>query len=146
MNSKKYSLIKKASIGLFLAVSLITANVSNIYARPFTPPPLVTGGRVCNPDTSPDANIADSFSCILANAVAALLEIGAVIALIAVIINGIKIATAGGDPKTIADAKKSLTFAIIGALVAVGGVFLVWFIGNLIGITGDFRNVDLSPN
>ncbi len=100
---------------------------------------------VCTPDTSPTANLAGNLECVIANAVAALLEIGAVLALIAIIINGVKIATAGGDPKTIAMSRRSLTFAIIGALISVGGVFIVWFIGNLIGITDDFRIVNLSP-
>ncbi len=146
MLRKTNSLINKGVIGVFLALVSITSGVSNVYAANSQPLPLAISGRVCDPNTAHNANIADSFSCILANTVAALLKVGAAVALIAIIINGIKMAAAGGDPKAIAEAKKSMAFAIIGALVAVGGVFLVWFIGNLIGITGDFRNVDLSPN
>jgi hypothetical protein len=143
MRYKTASFYQKAARLLLLCLLMLAQVGGVVQAAP--PPPIPIAGRVCTPSTDPDANVARETGCILANTVAALLKIGGALALIAIIINGIKIATAGGDPKTIADARRSLVFAIIGALIAVGGVFIVVFIGNLVGITGDFTNVDLSP-
>lgn len=73
---------------------------------------------------------------VLGNAVDVALKIGAVLALVFIIVSGIRIATAGGDPKAIAAARSSFVLAILGAVLTVGGVFVVRFIMNLTGVTG----------
>ena len=77
-----------------------------------------------------------SIGCIpyfLRNVVNAAFVLAAAIAVILIIISGIRLLLSGGDPERVARAKRSLTFTIIGLVI----VLLAFVIINLIGrVTG----------
>jgi hypothetical protein len=63
-----------------------------------------------------------------ANLIYWLLVFSGTVALVIIIISGIRFITSGGDAKTVEIAKKSMTFAVLGLLL----VFLSFFIINVI--------------
>lgn len=77
--------------------------------------------------------------CVFVRIIQAVIALGGAGALIFIILGGIKYAASGGDPKAVADAQRTLTFAILGFLLAVGAVTIIQFIGRLIGVRGTFR-------
>lgn len=82
------------------------------------------------------ANAVWTLSCVfplIANLIYWLLILSAVVATFSIIFAGIRLTTSGGDPKTVDNGKKILTFAIIGLVL----IFLSFFILNTIGdVTG----------
>lgn len=59
-----------------------------------------------------------------------LLRVAGIVAVFFVIIGGFKFITAQGEPEAAAGARKTLTFALIGLVVALMAVVIVSFIGN----------------
>lgn len=81
-------------------------------------------------------NGAATLDCIIPlfqNVLGSLLSLAGVVALILIILSGIKFITSGGDAKQVEGARKTLTYAVIGLVV----IFLSFFIINIISeITG----------
>lgn len=50
------------------------------------------------------------------------------------VVGGIKFITSHGDPQVTASAKQTITFAVIGLLVIVGGWLVLWLLGRVLGI------------
>lgn len=71
-----------------------------------------------------------SIGHVVANFVQGVLSLAGVIAVVYVIIGGIRIAFAAGNEQNIAKGKKTLVYAILGLLVAFGGFMLVDIILN----------------
>lgn len=57
------------------------------------------------------------------------------LAVIFLVLGGIRWITSGGDPKGIEAARKQITFALIGAVIATIAFFIVNFVGNFLGTT-----------
>lgn len=66
---------------------------------------------------------------------AAILSVGAIF-LIWTIISGIRYMTAGGDEKAVADARRSLTMAVLGFIIVIGAYATIEILGNVIGVVG----------
>jgi hypothetical protein len=58
-----------------------------------------------------------------------LLSVAGIIAILALVISGIIYLTAGDDKKRMLLAKNSITYAIVGIVMAMGGMVVVNFIG-----------------
>lgn len=71
---------------------------------------------------------------------------GVAICLAFAVVGGIRYATAGGDPKANADARQSITNAIIGFLIVVGFRFIMGFVLSLIGAQTTGVPTDVLPN
>ena len=97
------------------------------------------GGQTINPPAGiPQGGITTTSSAI-ANAVTLMLIVVVVLALIYLILGGIRWITSGGDKAKVASARARITFAIVGLIVAMGAFFIVNIIGyffkvNLIGV------------
>ncbi len=73
------------------------------------------------------------FECLFRNILNASLQIAIVVIFIIIVIGGFKYLTSGGDPKAVESAKKTLTYAILGAVLLI----VVWLVLKLIyQITG----------
>lgn len=71
-----------------------------------------------------------------------LIQVGLAVALpvaaIFLIIGGIKYATATGDPKALEEAKRTVTYSVLGLIVAVGAITIVTLSMGLLGVPGDW--------
>ncbi len=77
-----------------------------------------------------------TISCIFVlfeNVINFALGLAGVVALIFIIVAGIKLITSGGDSKKVASARSTLTFAIIGLLLVFFSFGIVFFISTLTG-------------
>lgn len=75
----------------------------------------------------------DCIPIVFRNIIRAALMFAGIIALIFIILSGIKMVTSGGDPKAVDAAKKTLTFAIIGLVIVLLSFFIVSIIGYITG-------------
>ncbi|MCL5433146.1 MAG: pilin [Patescibacteria group bacterium] len=85
-----------------------------------------------------DENTAANLQClpvVIQNAINWILILAGVVALILVIIAGIKLITSSGDAKQVEGAKKTLTYAIIGLVVIMLSFFIIRVIAALTGVT-----------
>lgn len=58
------------------------------------------------------------------------------LAVIFIIISGIRYITSGGDPKQVEGAKKTMMYAIIGLIVVILSFFIVNFVATFAGVAG----------
>jgi len=83
----------------------------------------------------PDGDVAtlQGIFCILKNIFKPIPSLIALAALFMIIFSGIRIITAGNDPKALAEAWKSLAWAVIGIILLAGAWFLIVAIRNFTG-------------
>ena len=74
------------------------------------------------------------FEGIFENVVNVALGLGGVILFIMLIVGGFKFITAGGDPKTLEGAKKTLTYAIAGIVLVALSFLILRFISTFTGV------------
>ena len=67
------------------------------------------------------------------NILGVVLEIAAVVLFIMLLVGGFKYITAGGNPKMLESAKHTITYAIVGLVVAAGAFLVIEFIEQLTG-------------
>jgi hypothetical protein len=71
----------------------------------------------------------------------ALMFVG-VTAVVMVIYGGIKFINSGGDQKQTAEARKILTFAVLGVILVLGSFAIIYFIGFLTGSSNCITDLD----
>ncbi len=79
-----------------------------------------------------------TLSCLPAlfqNIITALLTFAGVVAIFLIIFSGYKFITSGGDPKAVEEARKTLTYAIIGLLVILFSFFILNLISYVTGVS-----------
>lgn len=76
------------------------------------------------------------------NLVAGALMFVGTVAVVMIIYGGIKFINSGGDQKETTEARKILTFAILGAILVLGSFAIIYFIGFLTGSTDCITNLD----
>lgn len=72
--------------------------------------------------------------CVFVRLINVVMSLSAGVGILGLIISGIRFYTAQGDPKGIAQAKLTLTFAILGFILAIGSYAVIVLIGRLLGI------------
>lgn len=77
-----------------------------------------------------------SFGDIIASAIGWLMGILATVSVLMFVVAGIMYVTAGGDEETIVKAKKFITYAITGIVIALIGFLIVQVIGSVAGDAG----------
>ncbi|PJC23013.1 hypothetical protein COV28_02490 [candidate division WWE3 bacterium CG10_big_fil_rev_8_21_14_0_10_48_23] len=70
---------------------------------------------------------------ILSETIEFLLGIGAGVALLFVMIGGIQYMASGGDEKSLASAKKTITYSIIGLVVILGSILIINVLRDIFG-------------
>lgn len=75
------------------------------------------------------------FEGLFQNAVSAILGLAGIVLFLMLIAGGFRYITSGGDPKSAAGARGTLTFAIIGLVVIAGAFLILRFIEDLTGAT-----------
>jgi len=123
---KRYAAkIKKLirSLGILATLSVISpkkAHAQNLLGCTIGDPPQLT-----------------DITCLAVNVVTVTIWTGAGIAAISIVISGIKLAAAKGDPKAINQAKQIMTWSIAGLLITLLAVTIVRLIGRtVLGISG----------
>lgn len=74
-----------------------------------------------------------TFGSLLTVVVRFLIVVAGILSLIFVIIGGIKLVTSGGDPKNLESARSTITYAIIGVVVALLSFMLVSLVQRFVG-------------
>jgi len=74
-------------------------------------------------------------------AVNSLLLVGATIAVVMIMISGIRMITSGGDATKLASAKRRMIFSIIGLILILGAFFLVGIVMKVLGINSDLSTL-----
>lgn len=77
----------------------------------------------------------ECFPALFQNLVFAVLIFAGIIALLFIIISGIKFLISGGDPKQVEGARKTLTYAIIGLVVILLSFAIINLIAGVTGVT-----------
>lgn len=122
---KQYSSI--ALIAAFLVVSI---------AGIITPPAMVSAdakGQVCNSIGGCDGGGAD-IQRVITQIVNILSAIGGIIAVIVIIVAGVKFITSGGDSSGVASARNTIIYAIVGLIIIAFAQIIVRFV--LQNVTG----------
>lgn len=92
-----------------------------------------------NESNFPPAGVVGSFGVLATKVVTILIGISGSIAIILIIIAGIRFVTSGGDPKKLAGAQATITYAIIGIAVTVLAFIILQalqvFLGSSVGVT-----------
>lgn len=87
------------------------------------------GGSLGSLGSAASLNIPDvSFNTLAANVIRALSLVAAAIAAIYLVLGGIKYSTSNGDPTAIANAKRTITYAIAGLVVSIVATAIVAFV------------------
>lgn len=73
------------------------------------------------------------FESLFGNVVGVALGFGGIILFVLLLIGGLKYITAGGDPKGIEGAKKTITFAVLGIILLALAFLILQLIQNLTG-------------
>jgi len=79
--------------------------------------------------------------CVFVRVIQALFQVVGGLAMLYLIIGAIRFITAGEDEKALDQAKKAITYAILGMLVAWGAVFIVDAVGQFLGIKERLPNI-----
>lgn len=73
---------------------------------------------------------------VFGNALTAFLGLGGIILFVMLVAGGFQFMTAGGDPKKIAAAWSTITFALVGLILVTGAYVIIVFISDFTGATG----------
>ena len=70
---------------------------------------------------------------VFGNALTAFLGFGGIVLFVMLVTSGFQFMSAGGDPKKIAGAWSTLTFAIVGLILAAGAYLILTFVADFTG-------------
>jgi uncharacterized membrane protein len=123
--------MKKLLVFNLLLVSLFLVLVQPVYAQEWSSDCIVNGVATlrCIPD-------------LFHNVVNGALMFVGVVAIIMLIYGGIKFINSGGDQKQTTEARKILTFAVLGVILVLGSFAIIYFVGFLTGSTDCITNLD----
>ena len=130
---KLYSLMRRYLLISLLASGSWLLAVSPTYAQTTT----WLGTDCVGRNVSGAYNVAtiQGLECLFSNILSIAITGLGLIMFVLIIVGGFKYLTAGGDPKALESAKGTLTWAIIGLVVAILAWFILQAISNLTGIT-----------
>jgi hypothetical protein len=72
--------------------------------------------------------------CLARNFLNVAIPILGVVILVVIILGAYKILTSGGDPKAVEAGKNTITYAVLGLIVAISGWFIINFISTFTGV------------
>ncbi len=107
-------------------------NFTEISAAPFIPPPpppSPTTGTACTGDV---AQLAD-LECLFSRFVGYLIPTAGLIFFFMFLVGGFKYITSGGDPKAVAAAHATLTYASFGLILAALSYLIIFFVYTFTG-------------
>ena len=85
------------------------------------------------------------FEGLFENIVTVILSLAGVVLFIMLIVSGIKFISAGGDPKAMEEAKKTLTSALIGLILLASGYLILALIQKFTGIDVSVFKIYIQP-
>jgi hypothetical protein len=89
---------------------------------------------VCVSTSDPDVATLQGLQCLLANVLSTFLTIVGIAAFIMLIVSSFRILLSGGDSQAMEKAKNSITYAIIGLVVAVSAFVILNLIAEFTGV------------
>lgn len=85
----------------------------------------------------------DDLEVVFVNALNSLIAAAGIAALVMIIVGGFRYSTAAGDEKAMKDAQKTISYAVMGLVLAVAAYFIIKFIGEDI-LKVDLFNFDIK--
>lgn len=127
--------MQKILITILLAFSLM-ATTATCFAQATSRPPIVpdTGVELLLPHTTPKAGETQQqnvIGVILPSITTIVIAMAGALAFLFIIIGGIQILTAYGDDEKIGNAKKTITYAIVGLLISMMSYAIVSIISSI---------------
>jgi len=117
--------------------SLMAFGLVSLFAMPVLAYDPIGDSAACKSDNPPDvckdlgvANGKDAVSSTVQNVIDILFYVIGVIAVIMIIIGGIKYVTSNGDSSSISSAKNTILYAVVGLVVALMSYGIVKFVLN----------------
>ncbi|MFC1653704.1 hypothetical protein ACFL1M_02555 [Patescibacteria group bacterium] len=123
--------LKTAMASLTTALLLFP---SKVYAAPWS--------SKCVSGPNNDVPTILGLECLLGNVISNALRLVGLVAFVFVIIGAFRWISSSGDPKGMEGAKKTVTTAIFGLILAVMAIFIMMLISSVTGV--DLLNIDLS--
>lgn len=114
--------------------------MKNYLAIEFAPPGGFTGAQNGKGLLAAPGNGIDIFSTFISSAIGLMTIIGIIWFIFSFITGAIGIVTSGGDKQSLESARKKMTTGIIGLVVIIASIFIIKFIGFLLGIP-DILNI-----
>jgi hypothetical protein len=105
----------------------------NLLAQ-FQPLPTVDKNTVTNggiPDGVVDLN---AIPQLFANILAVAISLIGILSFVMFLSGGLKMMTSGGDPKQLEAAKGTITYSILGLVLAIGAFLILTYVGKFLGI------------
>lgn len=111
---------------LLFTLGLILSGPSSVFAAPAL-------GNISNPYTG-SYNTTGGLGAFIGNLVGAATTVAGLGFLIYLILGAFRYLTAGGDEKAIAEARKTIMYALIGLGIVVMALAITWAIGTVLGV------------
>jgi len=128
-----YDILKHMTRYRFIGL-IVTLAVISAFALPALAQPGPIPHSVC--ETAREGALACLWNRIVCVVVLWIFAIVIIISFIMLLVAALKFMTGGGDPKEVESARKLLTFAIVGLIVALLARVIILVVAGLLGITG----------
>lgn len=89
---------------------------------------------VCVSDKHPDVATIQGFQCLAANILSYFLTMVGIVAFLMFVVSGVRVLLSGGNSQTVDKAKSSMTFAVIGLVVALSSFIVLNLIAEFTGV------------
>jgi hypothetical protein len=96
---------------------------------PTSDPGAVTNGGV---DGVVDLN---AIPQLFANILAVAISLIGIVSFVMFLSGGLKMMTSGGDPKQLEAAKGTITYSVLGLVIAIGSFLILTYVGKFLGVT-----------
>lgn len=112
-----------------ISLNLLSATLAQV-TKPWED---LTYDRLPLPNSGPGAATFKALEVIFSNILSVIMALAGFAAFIMLLLGGFRYLTSGGDPKATAQAKGTLTWAIMGLLLLIGAWFILRFIYEFTG-------------
>jgi len=120
--------LRKTFLLISITISGVLFAATTVLADPKSPP-----------STAVDGTDLNQIGIIFERLLAFLFSIAGAFAIIMIVVGAIRYMISSGDPKAVASARATITFAVIGLIIILLAVAIVLIIGNFLGVP----NLDL---
>ena len=128
-------------MGLFGVFTLVPAQVSALNCNPGDPNTSIADGAACAKSRSQPTTLFEGNTSVFNRITSILLFVVGAIAVIMLIIGGIRYVVSGGQKEKVTNAKNTILYALVGLLIAIFANAIIQFIlGAALG-TGNTTNI-----
>jgi len=126
MRKQTFTFFKAAISGIFLLLTL--APLSPVHAQD-------TFKQPCVASYASDVPTIQGIECLVSNILAVAVTLIGIVAFVMFLVGGFQYLTAGSNAKGVEQGRNSITFAIIGIVLALASIMILNVIARLTGVT-----------